>query len=151
MGIETPLKEDGAVESGKRVLFLCTGNSCRSQMAEGYLRHLGGNRFWVASAGLEPRPLHPLAVQVMAEDGVDISRQRSKSVKEYLGRMRFDTVIVVCDHAQENCPALWPGTTERLFWPFPDPAAAEGSEAERIAKFREVRDAIKQKIKEWLA
>ena len=127
----------------KRVLILCTGNSARSQMAEGLLRHLGGGRFEVESAGTRPGYVRPEAVEVMREVGIDISGHRSKSVEEFAGQ-EFDAVITVCDNARESCP-VFPGRTERVHWSFDDPAAAEGDEATRLAVFRRVRD----EIREW--
>ncbi len=134
----------------QKVLFLCTGNSCRSQMAEALLRHHAGNRFEVFSAGLEPKPIHPLTVAVMDEKGIDASAQRSKDVTEYLGRERFQYVIIVCDGANRSCPSGFPGVNHRLFWPFEDPAAFEGSEEETLEKFRRVRDRIDARIRTWL-
>src|SRR5262249_38928534 len=133
------------------VLVLCTGNSCRSQMAEGFLRQLAGDRFEVFSAGTEPRDeVHPLAVEVMAETGIDISRQHPKSVKEFLGRLPVRYLISVCDGANESCPRIVPGLLERLFWPFDDPARFEGTPEEMIAAFRLVRDEIRERIIGWL-
>jgi arsenate reductase len=133
----------------KRVLFLCTGNSCRSQMAEGWLRHLAGGRFEVASAGTRPAQLHPDAVLVMREAGVDISGQRSKNLSELL-QQQFDFVITVCDSAKEACP-YFPGNVQRLHWSFPDPAAATGIHKQRLAVFREVRDHIGERIRDFVA
>lgn len=132
-----------------RVLFLCTGNSARSQMAEGLLRHFAGNHFEVYSAGLEPKTVNPYAIQAMQEIGLDISGQKSKSVMEYLGRVHMGTVITVCSNAEANCP-IFPFTTQRLYWPFEDPAAFIGTEAETLAKFREMRDQISERIQAWL-
>jgi arsenate reductase (thioredoxin) len=126
--------------SEKRVLFLCTGNSARSQMAEALLRHLAGDAVDVASAGIEPKGLHPLAVKAMSDIGIDISRQRSKGLDAVLGQT-WDFVITVCDSASESCP-IFPGDTERVHWSFEDPAAAEGSEEERLRGFRRVRDEL---------
>ena len=131
----------------KRVLILCTGNSARSQMAEGLLRHDGGGRFEVESAGTHPSSVRPEAVEAMREIGVDISGQRSKSVDEFAGR-EFDCVITVCDNAKENCP-VFPSKTERVHWSFDDPAAAAGGEEERLAVFRRVRDEIRGRLREW--
>ncbi len=130
------------------VLFLCTGNSCRSQMAEGWLRKLAGDRFKAVSAGIRPAGLNPLAVQVMKELDVDISQQRSKDVAEFSGS-RFNAVITVCDHAKEACP-IFPGGGKVLHWSFEDPAEAEGSEEERMRVFRRVRDEIGSNITAWL-
>jgi arsenate reductase len=132
------------------VLFLCTGNSARSQMAEALLRHEAGDAFEAYSAGTEPKGLNPLAVRAMAEIGIDISAQRSKNLTEYLGRLPVCYLIVVCGDADQKCPTIWPGAFKRMYWPFDDPAAANGSEGEKLAKFREIRDAIHAKIKEWL-
>ncbi len=132
----------------KKVLVLCTGNSCRSQMAEGFLRHLGGDRFEVFSAGVKPTQVNPLAIKVMAEAGVDISSHRSKSVAEFLGQ-KFDFVITVCDNANQTCP-IFPGHYEKLHWSLEDPAEAKGSEEERLPIFREIRNRIKINVEEFL-
>jgi len=132
-----------------KVLFLCTGNSARSQMAEALLRKYAANRFEPYSAGLEPKPIHPLAIEVMREVGIDISNQRSKNIEEYIGKVHFGYVITVCDNAEKNCP-FFPGITTRLHWSFEDPAAFEGSDNEKLAKFREIRDQIESRIKGWL-
>lgn len=134
----------------QNVLFLCTGNSCRSQMAEGFLRKYAGERFDVFSAGLDPRPVHPLAVQVMGEIGIDISGQKSKGIETVLGKQSFKHAIFVCRDAEENCPSIYPFALEKLSWPFEDPAAFEGSQDATVAKFREIRDQIDKKIREWL-
>jgi arsenate reductase (thioredoxin) len=133
------------------VLFLCTGNSCRSQMAEGFLRQLGGDRFEVHSAGTEPAErVHPLAVEVMAEKGVDLSGNRPTDVGEYLGRLAVRHLIVVCHGANERCPRIFPGMLNRMFWPFDDPAAFEGPPAATLEKFRTICDEIETRIKQWL-
>lgn len=133
------------------ILVLCTGNSCRSQMAEGFLRHYAGEAFEVYSAGTRPsEQVHPLAVQVMAEAGIDISRQKPKPVQNYLGRLRMAHLIIVCDSANEECPRIFPGFSERLFWPFDDPASFSGSEHEVLEGFRRVRNEIRQTIFSWL-
>ena len=131
----------------KRVLILCTGNSARSQMAEGLLRHDAGDRFEVASAGVVKSFVRPLAIEAMRELGIDIRGQRSKTLGE-LGGMRFDFVITVCDDANEACP-FFPGAVERLHWGFEDPSKAAGSEAERLAIFRKVRDDIRSRVIEF--
>lgn len=133
----------------KKILVLCTGNSCRSQMAEGYLRHLAGDRFEVVSAGLEPSVVNPKAIRVMQEDGVDISSHTSKDVEQFVGQ-KFDFIITVCDNAKERCP-FFPGQAERIHWSFEDPAAAKGTEEEVLAVFRKVRDKIRKRIKEFLS
>jgi arsenate reductase len=132
-----------------KVLFVCTHNSARSQMAEGFLRHLGGDAFEADSAGTEPGALHPLAVEAMAEVGVDISGQRAKSVDDFV-QQRFDYVITVCDDANESCP-IFPNALHRLHWSFPDPSAATGSHEERLAVFREVRGGIRERMEQFAA
>lgn len=136
--------------SKQRILFLCTGNSARSQMAEAFLRKYGGEHFEVHSAGLEPKGLNPLTVKVMSEVGVDVSNQESKGVDTYLGKKHFQYLITVCDDADKNCPTVWPGVNTRLHWSFEDPAKFEGSPEEKLARFREVRDIMEKKIKDWL-
>jgi len=126
----------------KRVLILCTGNSARSQMAEGLLRHDAGDRFEVESAGTHPSHVRPEATVVMRELGIDISGHRSKSVDEFAGR-QFDYVLTVCDRARETCP-VYPGHANRLHRAFEDPAAVKGTEEERLAAFRRVRDQIRE-------
>ena len=133
----------------QRVLILCTGNSARSQMAEGLLRMLAGDHFEVFSAGSKPSIVNPLAIAAMDERGIDIRAQRSKHLNEYLDQP-FDYVITVCDNAAETCP-LFPGAARRIHWSFPDPAAVQGTEAERLASFRQVRDDIETQVKNWLA
>jgi len=128
----------------QRVLFLCTHNSARSQMAEGLLRHLAGDRFDAYSAGTEATRVRPLAIRVMAEVGIDISRQESKTFDRYLGEP-FDVVVTVCDQANESCPVFL-GARERLHWSFPDPSRATGTEEEQLATYRTVRDAIRARI-----
>jgi arsenate reductase len=125
----------------KRVLILCTGNSARSQMAEGLLRHDAGERFEVESAGTKPSGMRPEAIAAMRELGIDIGKHRSKSVGEFDGQ-RFDYVITVCDSARESCPVFF-GTAARLHHSFDDPAALHGSEEERLALFRRVRDELR--------
>ena len=132
------------------VLFLCTGNSCRSQMAEGFLRRYAEDRFDVYSAGLDPRPVHPLAIQVMDEIGIDISRQHSKGIDTILGRLSFKYAIFVCHRAEQNCPSIYPFALEKLSWSFDEPAASQGDDEEKKGKFREVRNQIDEKIKDWL-
>jgi len=124
-----------------RVLFLCTHNSARSQMAESLLRHLAGDRFEAASAGTEATRVRPEAISVMAELGIDISGQESKTLDRYLGQP-FDYVVTVCDEANEACP-FFPGAQERLHWSLPDPSSAGGAEEDRLAAFRSVRDRLR--------
>jgi arsenate reductase (thioredoxin) len=133
--------------SDRKVLFLCTGNSCRSQMAEGWLRHFAGERAQVFSAGTKPAGLNPIAVSVMREVGVDISRHHSKHVDEF-AKQDFLFVITVCDAAHEACP-VFPGALYQLHWSFEDPAAATGTDEEQLAIFRRVRDEIRERIQEF--
>jgi len=132
-----------------RVLFLCTRNSARSQMAEAFLRRYGDDKFEVYSAGLEPDEIHPYTRKVMAEAGIDISDQYSKSLEQFMGRMHFGYLITVCDKAEKSCP-FFPGISVRLHWSFDDPAISEGTEEERIERFRRIRDQIENKVKSWL-
>ena len=129
------------------VLIICTGNACRSQMAEGFFRYFGGNALIVYSAGLEAHGLNPTAVKVMAEAGVPIDQQTSQSLGD-LPPVDFDIIITVCDHAQEHCPYI-PGDARRLHAGFPDPAQAEGSEAEILQEFRRVRDQIRDFARDY--
>lgn len=120
-------------------------------MAEAFLRAYGGEVFEVYSAGLEPKGMNPLTIRVMNEIGFDLKGQYSKGVDQYLGRVLFQYLITVCDQADKNCPVVWPGISHRMHWSFEDPAALEGSEVEKLDKFREVRDQISRKVQEWLA
>ncbi|MBX3301216.1 MAG: arsenate reductase ArsC [Nitrospira sp.] len=133
----------------KSVLFLCTGNSCRSQMAEGWLRHLAGDHFDVVSAGTHPVGLNPYAVNVMSEVGVDISNHESERVDSYLNQT-FHYVITVCDRVQETCP-IFPGAATMLHWNFDDPAKATGTYEQRLIVFRKSRDEIADRIRRFLA
>ena len=133
----------------KRVLILCTGNSARSQMAEGLLKADAGNRFEVESAGINPSQVRPEAIEAMREIGIDISGHRSKSIDEFVGQS-FDYVITVCDNAKENCP-LFPADTKRIHWSFDDPAAAEGDLVARLAVFRRVRDEIRERLQGFIS
>lgn len=133
--------------SKKKVLILCTGNSARSQMAEGLLKHLAGERFEVYSAGVAPSHVRPEAIAAMKEIAIDISDHRSKSVDEFSDRS-FDYVITVCDNAKERCP-VFPGGVERIHWSFEDPAEAKGDDEFRVAEFRRVRDQIKDRLREF--
>ena len=137
--------------SKEKILFLCTGNSARSQMAEAFLRKYGGADFEAYSAGTEPKGIHPFTERVMEEVGVSLSSQHSKHVKEYMGKVHFGYLIIMCDDAEKNCPTVFPGVGQRLHWAFEDPSAFVGSEDGKVAKFREVRDQIDQQIKAWLA
>lgn len=134
-----------------RVLFLCTHNSSRSQMAEGLLRARGGTRYEAFSAGTHPRVVHPLAIQAMAEIGINISPAagyHAKGMDEFVGQA-FDLVVTVCDDAAEECP-FFPGARRQEHWSFPDPSAASGTDEERLAVFRQVRDAIVARIDGFL-
>jgi arsenate reductase len=138
-------------DQGLGVLVLCTGNSARSQMAEALLRKHAGDRFPIYSAGTEPaEAVHPLAVEVMREAGLDLSGHRPKHLREYLGRVPVYYLVIVCDGAAKSCPAIWPGARERLLWPFEDPAAFRGGDDEKRAEFRRIRDAIEARVVEWL-
>lgn len=135
----------------ENVLFLCTGNSCRSQMAEALLRKHAGDRFNALSAGMEPKGVHPLTVKVLKEEGIDTSKLRSKDISEYLGLIPVHHLIVVCGNAEGSCPRIFPGILDREFWPFDDPPAFQGTDEEKLNKFREVRDQIEERVKQWLA
>lgn len=128
----------------KRVLFVCTGNSARSQIAEGLLRHISKGEVEAYSAGTQPQPVNPLAVRVMSEAGVDISAHRSKSVATFAGKS-FDFVITVCDRAKEKCPR-WPGQVDYIHWSIDDPAPVEGPEDVRVKAFRKAREELRQRI-----
>ncbi len=131
----------------KRILVLCTGNSARSQMGEGLFRKEGGADYEVASAGTAPSRVRPEAVAVMNEIGIDISGHRSKSIDEFTGQ-HFDYVVTVCDNARDQCP-VFPGRAERIHWSLEDPAAVQGSEPERLAAFRRIRDQLHQNVREF--
>lgn len=135
----------------KHVIFLCTGNSARSQMAEAFLRHYGDDQYIAHSAGLEPKGINPLTIQVMQEVGISLEGHHSKPPTEFLARVPIRYAIIVCERAERECPRLWPFGAVVLSWPFDDPAAFEGSEEARLEKFRTVRDEIEARIKEWLA
>jgi arsenate reductase (thioredoxin) len=132
------------------VLVLCTGNSCRSQMAEGFLRRYQGDKYEVASAGTEPKSeVHPLAVRVMNEVGIDISAQRPRNTTEFLGKVPVHHLLIVCDRANASCPRIWPGSYSRTYMPFDDPAHARGTEEQILAVFRRVRDEIRTAMQTW--
>jgi arsenate reductase len=133
-----------------KVLFLCTGNSARSQMAEAFLRKYGEDQFDAYSAGTDPKGIHPNTERVMEEVGISLSNQHSKHLKEFMGKVHFGYLITMCDEAEKTCPTTFPGMGQRLRWSFDDPAAFIGSEAEKLEKFREVRDRIERRIKKWL-
>lgn len=133
----------------KKILFLCTGNSCRSQMAEGIANHFGKNKIQAFSAGLNPSTVNPYAIEVMKEIGIDISSQRSKEIEEFYGK-DFDYIITLCESARQNCP-FFPGKAERLHWDIKDPVSATGTHDEIIQEFRRCRDIIKQKVIEFIS
>lgn len=133
----------------KRVLILCTGNSARSQMAEGLLRKMADDYVEVASAGVAPTSVRPEAVEAMSEVGIDISNHRSKSIDQFLGEA-FDYVITVCDNANEQCP-VFPGNTHRIHWSFDDPAAATGNDEDKLTVFRRVRNEIQQRLRVFVS
>lgn len=132
-----------------RVLFLCTHNSARSQMAEGFLRALAGGRFDVASAGTEATRVHPLAIRAMEEVGIDLTGHTSKTIDAFLGQS-WDYVVTVCDSANERCP-MFPGGTTRVHWSFDDPSQAIGTDEDKLKEFRRVRDEILTRLRQWLA
>ncbi|PJF21902.1 MAG: hypothetical protein CUN56_08740 [Phototrophicales bacterium] len=131
-----------------KVLILCTANSARSQMAEGLLRHLAGDRFEVYSAGTKPSIVNPFAIQAMAQRGIDISNHQSKHLDQYRSQ-QFDYVITVCDHAAETCP-IFPGKAKRIHWSFPDPAAVNGDDATILQSFIHVRDDLERTLAKWI-
>jgi arsenate reductase len=134
-----------------RILFLCTGNSARSQMAEAFLRKYGEGRFEAHSAGLEPKGMSPFTRRVMEEGGVSLEGQRSKNVSEYMGKMHFGHLITVCSNAEEKCPTVFPGVGERAHWPIDDPAKAQGSEEEILQAYRRERDEVERRVRAWLS
>jgi len=134
-----------------KVLFLCTGNAARSQMAEAFLKKYAGDRYEALSAGLDPKGIHPFTVAVMEESGVKMDEHYSKPLKSYLGKANIQYLVTVCGHAEENCPyAFLRNSGEHLHWHFEDPAAADGTEAEKLQKFREIRDQIDRQVRQWL-
>ncbi len=134
-----------------KVLFLCTGNSARSQMAEALLRQYGADKYEAFSAGVEPAGINPFTGKVMAEINVSMDGQYSKDLVEYLGKEHFSYLITVCSSAEERCPTTFPGVSQRLHWLFEDPAALTGTDEEKLAKFRQVRDQIEEKIRLWVS
>ncbi|MFO7820428.1 MAG: arsenate reductase ArsC [Halanaerobacter sp.] len=132
-----------------KVLFICTGNSARSQMAEAFLREYDSDNFEAYSGGLNAEGIHPMTKQVMQEAGLDISDQESKEISRFLGRKHFGFLVTVCRNAEENCPTF-PDVSTRLFWDLEDPKAFEGSEEEKLAKFREIRDEVEERVKNFI-
>ena len=141
-------------EKKQKVLILCSGNSARSQMAEGFLREMAGNRFDVMSAGTEPaEEVNPLAVKVMQEEGIYISAQQPKDLSLYLGKTFIHYLIIVCSKAHDACPRVWPGLLSednRLYWPVDDPAAVDGTDEERLEAFRSARNEIREELAAWV-
>ncbi len=133
------------------VLFLCTGNAARSQMAEALLRHKAGDRFDVYSAGVAPSAVHPLAKQAVEEIGIEMAGHHSKHLDTVWGQVQVDHLIIVCGGAADRCPTMVPGVGERLVWPFEDPSGCDGSDSRKLARFREIRDAIGSRLDAWLA
>jgi arsenate reductase (thioredoxin) len=134
----------------RNILFLCTGNSARSQMGEALLRKHAGHYFKVFSAGLTPQEeIFPPVIEVMKEIGIDLSMQKPKGIAEFLGKIHFEKVIIVCSHADENCPSIF-GSSQRLRWPFDDPAKATGTSEEILSKTRKIRNEMEQHIIDWL-
>jgi arsenate reductase len=134
-----------------RVLFLCTGNSARSQMAEAFLRKHGGGEFEAFSAGTDPKNISPFTHQVMEEVGISLEGQRSKDVMEYMGKKHFGYLITVCADAEDKCPRIFPGVGKREHWPIDDPAAVGGRPEEILSAYRRARDEIGRRVQEWLA
>jgi arsenate reductase (thioredoxin) len=133
-----------------KVLFLCTGNSARSQMAEAFLRKYGEDKFEAYSAGIDPTEINPLTIKVMEEIGINLNKQRSKSLTEYMGKMHFGFLITVCDNAEKKCPTAFPGIGQRMHWPLEDPAVFAADVELKVMKFREIRDLIETLIKEFV-
>ncbi|VBB08888.1 low molecular weight phosphotyrosine protein phosphatase [Lucifera butyrica] len=133
-----------------KIIILCTQNSARSQMAEAFFKKYGSDIIEAYSAGLEPTAVNLYAIRVMEEVGIDISGERSKSFREFLGRVQFGYVIGVCKKAEKQCPVIFPGVRNCLSWPFEDPAAYDGTEEEKMERFRKVRDQIEEKVRTWV-
>lgn len=136
----------------EKILFICVHNGARSQMAEAFINHFHGDKYEAKSAGLSPGSLNPFVVEVMKEEGIDISRNQTKAVFDFVKRGElFEYVITVCSDAEsEGCP-IFPGIVKRLHWPFPDPSSIQGLRADKLARIREIRDMIRAKIDEWCA
>jgi arsenate reductase (thioredoxin) len=134
----------------KNVLVLCAHNSARSQMTEAFLRKHGGDRFTVHSAGLHATEIHPLTRRVMAEVGLPLEGQHAKPVRDFLGKLAVHHLIIVCERTERECPKAFLGAMQRHFWPFPDPATVEGDPEKQLTAFREVRDDIERRVREWI-
>ena len=133
-----------------KVMFLCTHNSCRSQIAEALLRNLDDEHFQVFSAGLNPGPIHPMARTVLEEKGIDTRLLKPKDIVDFLGKISFNFVIIVCSRAEKECPSTFPLVQHRLFWPFDDPSVFQGSEAQKLDEFRKTRDEVESRLREWI-
>jgi arsenate reductase len=136
--------------SKARILFLCTGNSARSQMAEAFIRLYADEHFDPYSAGMEPKGINPYTIRVLEERGISLDGHTSDDLRTYLGHMYFGYVVTVCDHAEQNCPRSWLQAQNHIHWGFEDPAAFEGTDEEKLARFREVRDQIETQVCGWL-
>ena len=145
------IEKEHPMTNKAKIIFLCTGNSARSQMAEAFMKKYAGDLFEVHSAGIEPKGVNPYTVRVMEEAGIDISGYQSKGVRQYLGHVNFGYVVTVCDHAEENCPTVFLTQGKHLHWSFEDPAAFQGTEEQTLQKFSQVRDQIEKRIKEFAA
>lgn len=148
--IKTKKREASMSDTQPGVLFICSRNSARSQMAEAILRREAGDRYAVYSGGLKPQEIHPMTLRVLEEVGIDTSGLFPKDIGRFLGKVAIHYAIVVCESANEQCPTIYPFALELLYWPFPDPVAAEGTEKERLEHFRAVRDAITERVRSWL-
>lgn len=147
--IEERLRE-AKTSSRPAVLFVCSGNSARSQMAEALLRRDAGDRFDIYSGGLKPQEIHPLTLRVLDEIGIATAGLRSKDLGQFLGKVTINYAVIVCEAAHDDCPRLHPFSVQQMYWPFADPAAAQGTEDEQLSVFREVRDAIAGRVQHWL-
>lgn len=143
------MEKEHPMNNKAKIIFLCTGNSARSQMAEAFMKKYAGDLFEVHSAGIEPKGVNPYTVRVMDEAGIDISGYQSKGVRQYLGHVNFGYVVTVCDHAEENCPTVFLTQGKHLHWSFEDPAAFQGTEEETLAKFSQIRDQIETRIQKF--
>ncbi len=134
----------------EKALFLCAHNSCRSQMAKGFLRHLAGDRYDAHSAGLYPLPVDAMTAKVMDEEGIDVSGEKPTDISQYLGVDDWDHVVIVCEATERACPHVYPTIHERLVWPLPDPKLFQGTHEEKLQNFREVRDQIKKHVLDFI-
>ena len=141
---------EGCMATKTKVMFLCSHNSCRSQMGEALLRNIAGDKFDVYSSGLYPQEIHPMTLRVLEELNIPTNNLKSKNSRDMLSEHVFKYVIIVCADADKECPHVWPNVGERLFWPFEDPGAYKGTDEEKLANFREVRNLIKNKLESWV-